>query len=234
MAFCEIEPFAQKVLKKHWPNVPIYNDVKTLTYDRLQKDGIKTVDVIAGGFPCQDISLAGKDAGISEGTRSGLWSEYARLISDIRPRYAIIENVTNLLAGNNGAWFATVLSDLAKIGYDAEWHCMPAYYIGAPHIRDRVWIIAHANKSMYVNDTARLFYPHLSKSYLKRKIDSASALLLRHKRDDLQTDRRSLRNDDGFSGGVDRLGACGNAVIPQIVEMIGHAILAVEKMNNEK
>ena len=142
VAFCEIEPYAQKVLRKNWPEVPIYDDVRTITADRLISDGIR-VDVITGGFPCQDISVAGNQAGIADGTRSGLWSECARLIGELRPRYAIFENVTNLLNGERGAWFKRVLWDISALGYDAEWHCIPASELGAHHHRDRVWIICY-------------------------------------------------------------------------------------------
>jgi len=143
VAFCEIDPYAQKVLRKNWPEVPIYDDVRSITADRLAADGIR-VDVITGGFPCQDISTAGRQAGI-EGERSGLWSECARLLGEIRPRYAIFENVTNLLNGDRGDWFKRVLGDISEIGYDAEWHCIPASAIGAHHHRDRIWIIAYPN-----------------------------------------------------------------------------------------
>ena len=142
VAFCEIEPYAQKVLKKNWPEVPIYDDVRTITAERLASDGIK-VDVITGGFPCQDISVSGNQAGIQDGTRSGLWSECARLLGDIRPKYAIFENVTNLLNGHGGDWFKRVLWDISALGYDAEWHCIPASELGAHHHRDRIWIIAY-------------------------------------------------------------------------------------------
>jgi DNA (cytosine-5)-methyltransferase 1 len=138
VAFCEIEPFPRKVLSKHWPEVPIYDDVRTLTANRLAADGI-AVDVICGGFPCQDISLAGKGAGL-EGERSGLWSEIARLAGELRPRFVIVENVSALL----GRGLDRVLGDLAAIGFDAEWHCIPASSIGAPHRRDRLWLVAHA------------------------------------------------------------------------------------------
>jgi DNA (cytosine-5)-methyltransferase 1 len=141
VAFCEIEPYAQKVLRKNWPGVKIYDDVRGITAERLAADGIG-VDVITGGFPCQDISVAGKGAGI-EGERSGLWSECARLIGELRPRYAIFENVTNLLNGERGDWFKRVLGDISALGYDAEWHCIPASAIGAHHHRDRVWIMAY-------------------------------------------------------------------------------------------
>ena len=97
VAFCEIEPFPRKVLAKHWPGVPIYEDVRQLTGDRLAADGI-AVDVITGGFPCQDLSVAGRRDGI-EGKRSGLWSEIIRLYCEVRPRFLIVENVANLLDG---------------------------------------------------------------------------------------------------------------------------------------
>ena len=142
VAFCEIEKFPQKVLAKHWPGVPIYEDVKELTAERLIRDGIRP-DIITGGFPCQDISVAGNQKGMGEGTRSGLWSECARLVGEIRPRYAIFENVTALLSGESGKWFERVLWDLSEVGYDAEWHCIPASELGANHHRDRVWIIAY-------------------------------------------------------------------------------------------
>ena len=142
VAFCEIDSYAQKVLQKNWPGVPIYDDVRTITADRLAADGIG-VDVITGGFPCQDISVAGNQAGIADGTRSGLWSECARLIGELRPRYAIFENVTNLLNGERGDWFKRVLWDISALGYDAEWHCIPASAVGAHHRRDRIWIVAY-------------------------------------------------------------------------------------------
>ncbi len=138
VAFCEIDPFARRVLAKHWPEVPQYDDVRTLTADRLQADSIFP-DVICGGFPCQDISVAGRGAGIG-GERSGLWSEFARIIGEVGPRYIIVENVAALL----GRGLGSVLGDLASLGYDAEWHCIPASAVGAPHIRDRVWIVAYS------------------------------------------------------------------------------------------
>src|SRR5688572_22943668 len=136
VAFCEIDPFCRRVLAKHWPEVPCYEDVRTLTGARLAADGI-AVDVIAGGFPCQDISFAGKRAGL-EGARSGLWGEYRRLIGEVRPRFVIVENVPGLLSLGMGA----VLGDLSALGYDAVWDCVPASAVGAPHQRDRVWIVA--------------------------------------------------------------------------------------------
>ena len=139
VAFCEQDAFCQHVLAQHWPGVPIYDDVRTLTTDTLRRDGIAAVDVICGGFPCQDISLAGAGAGI-KGERSGLWSEYARLIGELRPRFVVVENVAALLSRG----LDRVLGDLAALGYDATWDCIPASAVGAPHRRDRVWIVAYA------------------------------------------------------------------------------------------
>lgn len=139
VAFCEIDPFCRRVLAKHWPEVPCYDDVRTLTGERLAADGV-SVDVICGGFPCQDISFAGKGAGLA-GERSGLWQEYARLIAEIRPAWVIIENVSALRSRGLDA----VLGRLFAIGFDAEWHCIPAAAVGAPHRRDRVWVVGYAS-----------------------------------------------------------------------------------------
>lgn len=131
--FCEIDPFCRSILARHWPGVPLYKDVSALKGSELPP-----VDVLCGGFPCQDVSQGGKHAGIKEGTRSGLWLEYARLIGEIRPRYAIIENVRGLLAGG----IEIVLQDLAALGYDAEWEVLSAAALGAPHRRERVFVVA--------------------------------------------------------------------------------------------
>jgi DNA (cytosine-5)-methyltransferase 1 len=130
----EIDPYCQRVLAKHWPNVRRWDDVRT-----FPPAGDWTVDVICGGFPCQDISNAGKRAGI-DGERSGLWAEYARIIRELRPSIVVVENVAALL--NRG--IERVLGDLAACGYDAEWDCIPASAVGAPHRRDRLFVLAHA------------------------------------------------------------------------------------------
>ena len=132
----EIDPYARAVLAKHWPDVRRWEDVRTFP----PPEGEWGVDVICGGFPCQDISVAGKGAGLA-GARSGLWYEYARIIGELRPRYVIVENVAALLARGMG----TVLGDLSALGYDAEWHVIPASAVGAPHRRERVWVVAHTD-----------------------------------------------------------------------------------------
>ena len=132
--FCESDPFCRSILARHWPDVPIYKDVREVSSVTAPE-----VDVLAGGFPCQDVSSAGGKAGIKHGTRSGLWYEYARIISEMRPRWAIIENVKGILSRGMGI----VLSELSAIGYDAEWTCLPAASVGAPHIRQRIFIVAY-------------------------------------------------------------------------------------------
>jgi DNA (cytosine-5)-methyltransferase 1 len=136
IAFCENNKFCQGVLKAHWSNIPIFFDVRDLGQKDLAH--LPNIDVIAGGFPCQDISVAGKQVGI-KGERSGLWKEFKRLIKEVQPKYAIIENVANLRSRG----LSRVLKDLWEIGYDAEWHLLPASAFGAPHRRDRIWIIAY-------------------------------------------------------------------------------------------
>jgi DNA (cytosine-5)-methyltransferase 1 len=139
VGFCDIDEYCFKVLEKNFPGVPIFNDVQKLTGESLGR-----VDMICGGFPCQDISTAGKGLGIEKGKRSGLWSEFHRLIGELRPRFSIIENVSALTSrGLN-----IVLRDLAEIGYDAEWQCIGAYEVGARHKRDRIWIVAYPNSEM--------------------------------------------------------------------------------------
>ena len=128
----EKEPFARRVLAKHWPDVGRFEDVCT-----VGKHCLEPVDIICGGFPCQDISFAGKGAGIA-GERSGLWREYARLVRELGPRLVIVENVSALRTRG----LETVLRDLAALGYDAWWDCIPASAVGAPHRRDRLFIVA--------------------------------------------------------------------------------------------
>jgi DNA-cytosine methyltransferase len=149
-AFCELDKKAQLVLKKHWPDTPIYEDIKELTYERLRADG-NVPTVITGGFPCQDISCAGKAKGILA-ERSGLWSEMFRLIRDVRPTWAIIENVSALRSKG----LTLVLQNLCEIGYMCEWHCIPASAVGAPHQRDRIWIIAYPKSKRTRKDNGRI------------------------------------------------------------------------------
>lgn len=231
VAFCEIEEFPRRILAKHWPEVPCYHDVRELTAETLRRDGI-AVDVITGGFPCQDLSVAGRREGI-EAARSGLWSEISRLACDIRPSFIIVENVANLISGPGdkpGRWFGRVLGDLAEIGYDAEWHCIPASAIGAPHGRDRVWIVAYPKQIKRVS-------PIFNADYATETVRANATIGLQNGvRSEMGGPMSSipgrwmdqpnpLRMANGVSDWPHRLAACGNSVVPQIPELIGHAIL---------
>jgi DNA (cytosine-5)-methyltransferase 1 len=133
----EIDDYATRVLEKHWPNVHRERDIR-----QSGKHNLQYVDVICGGFPCQDISYAGLGAGL-DGERSGLFFEAVRLVRELQPRIVVLENVAALLTRG----LDRVLGTLAEIGFDAEWHCIPAAAIGAPHIRDRIFILAYARHS---------------------------------------------------------------------------------------
>ena len=136
-AFCENDPYCERVLRKNFPGVPIHDDIQTL--DGTQ---FKDIYLITGGFPCQDISIAGKGAGI-DGQRSGLWTELHRIIGEVRPRYALIENVPALTFRGG----TRVIGDLAEIGYDCEWQIVGADDVGAPHRRKRIWIVAYSKSA---------------------------------------------------------------------------------------
>lgn len=276
VAFCEIEDYPRQVLARHWPEVPIYGDIRELSAARLRADGIR-VDAICGGFPCQDISTAGEGAGI-EGEKSGLWVEYARLIGELRPQVVFVENVAALL----GRGLDRVLGDLAEIGYDAEWHCIPASACGAHHHRDRFWLIGYANNKgqsvgtlhdeaseLSSNSVANTDSSSAQRGSLSSGVhsqhsnpDSGSglheiltyALRGRQSRSWLHEASFNSETDEawkatefvngclapiwetepglgrvvnGVSGKMDRhrLKALGNAVVPQIPELLGHAYL---------
>jgi len=130
----ENEPYCRKVLAKHWPDVPCYEDIHDCGAHNLEE-----VSVICGGFPCQPVSVAGKQ--LAQDDERWLWPEFARVIRELRPRYALVENVPGLLVRGLG----DVLGDLAELGYDAEWGCVSAASVGAPHLRKRIFIIAHTD-----------------------------------------------------------------------------------------
>lgn len=227
VAFCENADYPRRVLAKHWPKVPIYGDIRELTAEQLQADGVGPIDIICGGFPCQDISTAADAPAGLAGARSGLWREYARLAGEVRPSFVIVENVSALLANGMG----DVLGDLAALGYDAEWHCIPAASIGAPHPRDRVWIVAYSPevqwKKQCRDQQGRLLQGNGSRTLIddQRRRDSIS---------EWWTAEPSVgRLVHGVSARVDRLGCASNAVVPMIPEMIGRAIMACVETKTE-
>lgn len=201
----EINPFCQKVLAKHWPNVPKYGDICGLTGDELER-----VDLIAGGFPCQDISLAGRHVGI-DGERSGLWVELARIVSVLRPRFVLIENVPALL----GRGMGELLGYLASAGMDAEWSTMRACEFGAPHTRARVFIVAHAKEER--RGRGWIVWP-TEKSMEVSRCDSES---LRP----WSIEPTFPRVAYGVPRRLDRVRGVGNAVVPQVAEWIGKRIM---------
>jgi DNA (cytosine-5)-methyltransferase 1 len=276
----EIDDYAGRVLARHWPAVRRWDDVRTFPpvadadaerkpqpkgavgeVGRRAGDGGAaihhrewSVDLICGGFPCQDISFAGKGAGLA-GERSGLWYEFARVVRVLRPRYVLVENVAALLVRGLDA----VLGTLASLGYDAEWGCVPAAAVGAPHIRDRVFIVAHARIERrqrgprlegarrhqaergeavnHAGDEGRPL-PHVQRDGLEGLILAGAAA-----RATLGSHRAACAGgqwavdpaDDPESGvgrvasrvshRVERLRGLGNAVVPQVAEWIGRRIL---------
>jgi len=213
VAFCEIEPFPRRVLAKHWPEVPCYDDVTSADFAALGP-----VDVVTAGFPCQDISFAGKGAGLA-GERSGLFWHIIRTAGLVGWPKLLLENVAGLLDRGLGE----VLGALASVGYDTEWHCIPASAVGAPHRRDRLWIIADTKRQRrqgLVQDYG--FSVGKSEAFTVDSDGSAAGWCRMAER------AVPLRSGDGLPVGVERsrVKACGNAVVPQIPELIGRAILA--------
>ena len=218
-AFVEQNSFCQSILQKHWPKVPIYDDIKTFT----PKKG--SADVICGGFPCQDISTAGKQAGIKEGTRSGLFYELMRVVRLVEPRFIILENVSAIVA--NG--LDTVLGELAEAGFDAEWACISASNVGACHKRERWWLVAYTNDIR--SSRSNLSLSGMCRSDERRKVELGNRQAFRAQRWAYRPSwGKSLtpywrgyvskpvlpRGDDGLSNRVDRIKALGNAVVPQV------------------
>lgn len=204
----EIDPFCRRVLTKHWPNVPKYNDVR-----EVGKHNLEPVDLIAGGFPCQDISNAGKGAGI-DGEESGLWKQFARIVGELRPGLILVENVPALLDRGMGV----VLGDLAALGFDAEWATMSACSLGAPHTRERLFIVA---------------YPPQERWRWGRAVWSQPASLEISGRDSQSlrpwaVEPNFPRVAYGTPSRVDRVRSLGNAVVPQVAEWIGERIMEAE------
>ena len=256
---CESDPYCRAVLRKHWPDIPCFEDVKTLLPDAelaaggqqsgrrqarpVARDGndgygVAPVDLLCGGLPCQPVSLAGRRRGSADDR--WLWPEFARLIRLLRPRYALMENVPGLLVGGG---MGEVLGDLAALGYDAEWDCVAAAHVGAPHLRYRVFIVAYAQR-----DAGELRQPATER---QRRSPGGGAAVAdsddtgsqgRNKREWSPGQRLAWasgwpnasqwliepdvgRVAHGVPSRVDRLRALGNAVVPQVAEVIGRLIV---------
>ena len=205
----EIDDYAQRVLAKHWPDVRRHDDIRT-----WPQPGAERVDLICGGFPCQDISYAGQGAGLS-GERSGLFYELIRVVREMEPRYVLLENVAALLTRG----LDDVLGTLASLGYDAEWHCIPAAAVGAPHFRNRVFLIA------YAAHVEHPVCPRFQGLYDARRGVSVQSIAEDVARNVWHSTPRVCGRNPRVPARVDRLRGLGNAVVPQVAEWIGRRIM---------
>ena len=153
IAFCDNDKFSKLILDKHWKGIKIYDDVREITKEKFKEDGIPFPDIITGGFPCQPFSVAGKQKGTSDDRH--LWPEMFRIIKAFKPRYVIGENVRGIINIQDGVVFETVCTDLESEGYEVQPFIIPAAGVGAPHRRERVWIIANREESMVNSDNIR-------------------------------------------------------------------------------
>jgi DNA (cytosine-5)-methyltransferase 1 len=240
----EIDDYANRVLEKHWPDVHRERDIRSSGWHNLQP-----VDIIIGGFPCQDISYAGRGAGL-DGERSGLFFEAVRVVRELRPRVVVLENVAALFTRG----LDRVLGTLAEIGFNAEWHCIPAASVGAPHIRDRVFVIAYAEsvgretRGRIEGDKRRTRERWSQLGGSNQDMADTGCELWNAGRAESETNQNYqlcsegsrhqwaiepdvCRVAHGVPARVDRLRGLGNAVVPQVAEIVGRMVL--EKLNGQ-
>lgn len=226
----EYDDWARGKLEENFPHTKKYKDVR-----EVGKHNLDPVDLICGGFPCQDVSKAGNKAGIREGTRSGLWFEFHRIVCELRPRYIFVENVSGLLDSGLGI----VLGALASLGYDAEWESLPALAFGAPHLRDRVFIVAHTDRQRSIfSETRRLaaearvqafrnFGPSSDPRELRRQAESGWPF------GDFQwlPEPNVARVVHGVPSDDDKrwIKGFGNAVCPPVAKWIGERIIEFDE-----
>lgn len=211
----ESSPFCRQVLERHWPDVPRYGDARTLEWEAIER-----VELLCAGFPCQPVSSAGNRR--AEADDRWLWPEVERAVCGLRPDWLLVENVPGLLVRGLGA----VLGDLAALGYDAEWVCIPAAAVGAEHVRERVWIVAYPNSRrrevgwlselVWVEGESRRFPDRCRGQWQFADAPQGGAYWT--------AEPQVGRVADGFSGRVDRIRALGNAVVPQVAEWIGRRL----------
>lgn len=216
-AFCEIVPFCRKVLKKHWPEVPCFEDVTEADFTP-----IGPVDLVTGGFPCQDVSLAGPSAGLA-GERSRLFWCILRAVRMVGRPKLLLENVAALL----GRGMGSVLGAFSQIGYDAEWHCIPASYVGARQLRDRVWIMAYPECDSFQG------WQNQAAAWRQKSREEQLAGLVQPCAWPTVSSARDRGTGHGIPNGIHRNKAIGNAVVPQVPEMIGYAILQQMEATHE-
>ena len=263
-AFCELDKYCKSVLKKHWPDTRQYDDIKELTYDKLRSDGIDTIDIITGGYPCQPFSVAGKQKGTED--KRHLWPEYFRLVKECRPTWVIGENVS----GHIKLGLDQVIEDLESEGYATRTFSISASSIGANHQRERIWIIANSNSNGLLKDDSNIRpqstesigkdsgsirkdiprEQHMANSNSGSKETLNQERVLGEQNTEGETERYpdgSLqvhgqwnfepnvgRVADGIPSRVDRLKSLGNSLVPQIPYYIGQTILRTMADTNEQ
>lgn len=234
VAFCEIDPPCQAVLKHHWPKIPIFADITKITFNKIQFEGVTNkIDIICGGYPCTGHSVAGKKKGF-ENEKSSLWREYHRLAREIKPRYCIIENSHNL----RSTGLAEILQAFHEIGYNAEWQIISAYSVGAPHQRERIYIVFWRGDIPYP-------YPFRYWEADPQKAETTQGWWAKRriKRDSVfgkipQAQSRVLQLTDGIPEQLVKveeykIAMLGNALVPQIPELIGRALVEHEESLND-
>jgi len=271
VAFCEIDKYCKLVLQKHWKDVKIYHDVREITKRQFEEDGCELPEVITGGVPCQPFSVAGKQKGTDDNRH--LWPEMFRVIQDFSPKWIIIENVRGLINIQDGVVFERMHLDLANEGYEAQSFIIPAAGVGAPHRRDRVWIVANSRRTIRGQQSSRNKESIGSGAFQETKWSADSDSVARSsEREKIMADSKSIGSNvrkinqskkesgeerifrseagrvsssinqhnwwniepdvgrvaDGVQGRTHRLKGLGNAIVPQIAEEIGKAIMKVE------
>ena len=242
----EINPYASRVLKKHWPTIPNLGNIKDIDWSTVEP-----VDIIAGGYPCQPFSIAGNRQGDKD--ERHLWPYFLRAISELRPRYAFLENVR----GHLSMGFDRVLGDLAEIGYDAEWQVVSAASVGAPHRRDRIICVAYPQSDWQRRGYSKNTETISERVAVQTTLRGSGCVVSDDEcigygeygiATDIATTSRIWRNDrnrtEGYVGWewwsvepdvgrvahgvpsrVDRLRGLGNAVVPQVAEYVGRLIM---------
>jgi DNA (cytosine-5)-methyltransferase 1 len=223
VAFCENDKFCQKVLAKHWPDIPTHENIEDL--DGQQYRG--TVELVCGGFPCQPYSIASRGR-LGAGDDRALWPEMLRVIQEVEPVWVICENVPGII----NMELDNVLSDLESEGYSCQSFIIPACAVDAPHRRDRVWVVAHSISKGLERLAGNVAEKQKPGRVDKKKNRPASKkAVLAGKPGRWRDESGVCRVCHGVSRRVDRIRSLGNAVVPQVVEVLGRMVIEIEKSN---
>ena len=229
----EIDDYASQVLAKHWPGVARWGDARTFPVDESNQ---WQVDLICAGVPCQPVSIAGKQKGADD--ERWMWGETLRIIADLGPRFFVAENPASILSHDRGRTFSGIIRALASAGFVCEWHVIPAADVGAPHLRKRVWLVAHSDSISCAKGksrrAARSVFAASARPQRREDKGKARTVVGSGGEDGecgkwWSTEPAVGRVAHGVSSRVDRLRCLGNAVVPQIVELIGRAIIDFDR-----